>query len=116
MYQDYNLTPREAYRINGQLSPECIESLLDYQESIAGCENVSAQVSEALGCFPAEDFLASFIEDLHALSRNLRGANREEALRLIESAEDLQQCVFNEGDYGRSELREARKTLEEAGL
>ena len=116
MQNFYSLTPAEQYRINGQLSPETIESMLDNAESIERCDGVSVQVTEALGCFPAEDFLASFIEDLHKLSKRLRGENREEALRLIESAEDLQQCVFNEGDYGRSELREALKTLESAGL
>lgn len=114
--QFYNLTHAEQYRINGTLSAEAIESLLDTSEALEKAEGVTSQLSEALGCYPAEDFLASFIEDLHNLSKRLRGDNRDEALRLIESAEDLQQCVFNEGDYGRSELREALKTLEDNGL
>lgn len=114
--QFYNLTHAEQYRINGTLNAEAIEELLDTSEALTRAEGVSSQISEALGCYPAEDFLASFIEDLHRLSKRLRGDNREEALRLIESAEDLQQCVFNTGDYGRSELRSANQTLTEAGL
>lgn len=116
MYTASNLTPREAYRLNGSLSTELIESLLDNAEAVSNAEGVSAHVQEALGCFPKEDFLASFIDDLYRLSKRLRGENKAEALSLIEKAEDLQQCVFNEGDYGRSELREANKILEEAGL
>jgi hypothetical protein len=116
MYIASNLTPREAYRLNGQLSHELIESLLDTVETVEGAEGVSCHVQEAIGCFPKEDFLASFIDDLYKLSKRLRGENKAEALHLIEKAEDLQQCVFNEGDYGRSELREANKALEEAGL
>ena len=116
MQNFYSLTPAEQYRINGTLSAETIESLLDNAEAVTNAEGVSAHVQEAMGCYPGEDFLASFIEDLHNLSKRLRGDNRVEALRLIESAEDLQQCVFNEGDYGRSELREALKTLEDNGL
>lgn len=114
--QFYNLTHAEQYRINGTLSAEAIESLLDTSEALEKAGGVTSQLSEALGCFPAEDFLASFIDDLHELAKRLRGDNRAEAMRLIESAEDLQQCVFNEGDYGRSELREALKTLEDNGL
>jgi len=114
--QFYNLTPAEQYRINGTLSAETIESLLETSEALEKAQDITGQLSEALGCYPAEDFLASFIDDLHKLAKRLRGDNRDEAMRLIESAEDLQQCVFNEGDYGRSELREARKTLEDVGL
>lgn len=116
MYTDSNLTPREAYRLNGSLPDSLIESLLDNVEAVTNAEGVSAHVQEALGCFPKEDFLASFIEDLYTLSKRLRGDNKAEALSLIEKAEDLQQCVFNQGDYGRSELHEANKTLERAGL
>lgn len=116
MYTCYNLTPREQFRMNGQLSPETTEELLDNAEALLKAEGASAQVQEALGCYPGEDFLAGLIDSLQTLSKRLRGDNRESLLGLIEQAEDLQQCVFNEGDYGRSELREALKTLTEAGL
>lgn len=112
----YNLTPREQFRINGQLSPETTEELLDNAEALLKAEGVSSQVQEALGCYPGEDFLAGLIDSLQTLAKRLRGDNREALLGLVEQAEDLQQCVFNEGDYGRSELREALKTLADAGL
>ena len=116
MQNFYSLTPSEQYRINGTLSAETIESLLDNAEAVSKAEGVYAHVQEALGCFPREDFLTGLIDDLHKLSQRLRGDNKAIALSLIEQAEDLQQCVFNEGDYGRSELREANKTLEAVGL
>ena len=115
MYQAYNLTNREAYRL-GCLSQESIEALIDREESIEAVDGVTHQISEALGCYPGEDFLVELIDSLQVLRNGLRGANREHCQRIIEQAEDLQQCVFNEGDYGRSELREARKALEDAGL
>lgn len=112
----YNLTPREQFRMNGQLNAETTEELLDNAEALLEVEGVSAQVQEAVGCFPKEDCLTDLLDSLNILSKRLRGDNRTALLGLIEQAEELQQSLFNEGDYGRSELREALKTLEEAGL
>ena len=116
MYQAYNLTPREAYRINGQLSPECIESLLDNAEAVSKAEGVSARVSEAMGSLPSEDFLSDFIADLYALSKRLRGDNKTDALSLLDKAESLKTELQQMAEYAEDELCKARTELEEIGL
>ena len=116
MYQAYNLTPREAYRINGTLSDESIESLLDAQESIEAAEGVSYQIQEAAGSLPPEDFLFSFIRDLNELSKRTRGQTQQTARELVQEAKRLQIELTQMAEYAADELKQARKTLEEAGL
>ena len=116
MYQAYNLTPREAYRINGTLSDESIESLLDAKESMERAEGVSCQIQEAMGSLPREDFLSDFIADLCALSKRVRGQNQTDALALLEAAYSLQNELQQMAEYAEDELCKARTTLEGIGL
>ena len=111
-----SLTPSEQYRINGTLCPETIEALLDTSDALERAEGVTCHIQEAKGRLLGEDFLAGFIDELYTLSKRLRGENKAEAVRIIESAEDLQLTIHYQQDYARDELRKAQKTLEEAGL
>lgn len=115
MYQSYNLTNREAYRM-GCLSDESIEAMIDFQETVEAVEGVTCHIQEARGSLLGEDFLAGFIDELYTLSKRLRGENKAEAVRLIESAESLQYELHCQQDYARDELRQAQKALEDAGL
>ena len=116
MQNFYSLTPSEQYRINGTLSAETIESLLDNAEAVSKAEGVSARVSEAIGSLPSEDFLSDFIADLYALSKRLRGDNKTDALSLLDKAESLKTELQQMAEYAEDELCKARTELEEIGL
>lgn len=110
-----NLSAREHLRLNGTIPAEMLESLLDKEEKLQTISGIEAHLSEAKACFPAEDFLEPIRQALQELHKNLRGANREKLGGILESLDDLAQCVFNESDYGRDELRKALATIQNVG-
>lgn len=106
-----SLTPREHWRLYGRLPEDAIEDLLDAQERKEQVAGVAPYIKEAMGQFPAEDFLSQVINRVHALARKVRGDNREEALAIAEVLDDVAQTTFYAADHGRSELRNALKEL-----
>ena len=88
--------------------------MLDKEERLEALGGVEARIDEAICQFPAEDFLEGIKNRLHELSKRVRGENREEVIGIIEALDDIAQCTFNAADYGRHELRQARKALEKA--
>lgn len=64
-----------------------------------------------MGCFAKEDALCGLIEMIRNLRANVRGANRADCDAILEAANDLQMCMFNDGDYGRSELHKVLSAL-----
>ena len=111
-----NLSAREHLRLNGQVPADMLETLLDRADALESLGGLDAHLSEANGCYPAEDFIEPVrwqIQDLHT---SLRGANREKLGGILESLDDLAQCIFNESDYGRDEIRKALNIIQAAGL
>lgn len=102
-----NMTASEFYRVNGCLSPEHIESLLDAENKLQAVEDIDGNIEEALTQYPSEDFLVGIVDRLQELSRRLRGANREELNGIIGALEDIGMTTFYAADYGRSELKKA---------
>lgn len=103
-------TAEEFYRLNGYLSKEYAEPLLDAQSKLDSVSGVDVHIEEAIGQFPAEDFLSSVKSDLHALAKRMyKGDNKTELLRIIEALDDALQCQFYASDYGREELHKALK-------
>ena len=111
-----NLSAREHLRLNGQVPADMLETLLDKEEMLNSITGIEAHLSEANICFPAEDFLEPIRWQLQDLHRSLRGANREKLGGILESLDDFAQCIFNESDYGRDELRKALDIIQAAGL
>ena len=109
-----SLSPQETYRMHGKVSRAQLEELLDAQEKAADLDDVKVKVEEGMTQFPAEDFLEGIKNRMFELSKKLRGANKEELQGIIEQLDDIAQCTFNASDYGRSELRDAIKMIEEA--
>lgn len=109
-----NLSAREHFNLNGTVPREMLESLLDKEDLLKNLDGLDAHISEAKGCFPAEDFLEPIKTSLIELQKRLRGSNRDELGAIIESLDDLAQLTFNESDYGRDELRKALTAIEEA--
>ncbi|WP_374335401.1 hypothetical protein [Methyloversatilis sp.] len=106
-----SLTPSEHYRLTGTLRDEDIDALLLAVEEGTDVETAVVKIEEGMSGLYSEDFLCDLMNDMRKLQTNLRGANREAMTALIAKAEDLQQQLFNQGDYGRSELRDALKAL-----
>lgn len=106
-----NLTAKEYFKLHGTLTPERIEALLDNEESLEAITGVDAYIQEAMGQFPPEDFLHDIKTRLFELTKRIRGANKSDLSAIIESMDDALQCQFNSSDYGRSELRSARKAI-----
>jgi len=89
-------------------------ALLHAHEDEAGQEQVSvaqSRLNEAIGCYPDEGFLSRHLIDLQALSKRLRGENREELLRIVAALEEDESAAVREGEYGRAELRKAQDEL-----
>lgn len=103
-------TAEEFYRLNGYLSRDYAEPLLDAQNKLESVSGVDSYIQEAMGQYPAEDFLSEIVSDLHALAKRMyKGDNKTELLRIIESMDDALQCQSNASDYGREELHNALK-------
>ena len=111
-----SLTPKEHFRLNGQVPADMLETLLDRADALESLGGLDAHLSEAKGCFPGEDFIEPVRWQLQDLHRSLRGANREKLGGILESLDDLAQCIFNQTDYGRDELRKALNIIQAAGL
>ena len=67
-------------------------------------DNAIAKIGEAIGCFPAEDFLQETID----ACQNIRGrVTKTDLLPLAEKLEELQNKINQQSEYGRSELDDA---------
>ena len=108
-----NLSAREHFNLNGCVPRDMLEALLDKEEELNRLLGLEAHISEAKGCFPAEDFLEPIKARLIEFQKRVRGSNRDEIGVIIESLDDLAQLTFNETDYGRDELRKALKAIEQ---
>lgn len=104
------LDPGTMYGMTDEHLTPCERELLKRWECALDSKGVSIDeiepnIAEALGSYPAEDFLSELQSQLRELSGNLRGANKEKCLEILEGVDDLAQCIHNQSEYGRSELR-----------
>ena len=111
-----SLTPKEHFRLNGQVPVDMLETLLNRADALESLGGLEAHLSEANICFPGEDFLEPIRCELQELHKTWRGANREKLGGILESLDDLAQCIFDESDYGRDEIRKALNIIQAAGL
>lgn len=107
-----SLSAQETYRMHGKVTRAQLEELLDLEHRIDKIDGIDSYMHEAMGQFPAEDFLETIKTRLHELSKKLRGDNKATANGIIEALDDLAQCTFYAADYGRSELNKAIKAIE----
>ena len=110
MIQASNLTMEEYYRLNGTLTSSMIEELLDLRVAVEEDTGVLVHIGEARECYPEEDFLSNHIEGLRAISRRIRGQNKEDLEEAIRALEDLETSTQQETEYGISELDAAEKS------
>ena len=82
---------------------ECALRDLDIRKRV---DEIEPHIAEAMASYPPEDFLSDILYDLQELSGNVRGANKDKCLELLEDLDDRAQCIHNQSEYGRSELKE----------
>jgi hypothetical protein len=101
-----NMTHLEVYRVNGTLSTERLESLLDASEQAIDTDvsNWKATLQEARSCYLSEDFLDARISDLQALAKSLRGNNRQALFDIIATIQDDVLQAVQSSEYGADEI------------
>lgn len=112
MYINSNLSPREAFRIHGNLPTDMIEQLITESEYAEESQSVVPSIYEAKAQFLGEDFAQDIIDELEFFVKRLRGDNRKELQEIILKLADLQIEITRSSEYGRNELVDALKVLE----
>ena len=112
-YVDPNtLTAEESYRINGFLSKEHIEALLDIKDVEEKAVKADSHVLEAQGQFPDEDFLQDIISDFQTIVDRMRGGdNKDDLQEAINALTEIQNAVYTASKDGMKELEKARALL-----
>lgn len=106
-----NMTHAEYFRLNGTLNEARCRDLIDLSGEVDSVSGIDAQIEEGMAQYPAKDFLAGIMDRLHALTKTMRGANRDDLKGIIEALDDLAQTTFYASEYGREELNKALTTL-----
>jgi len=115
--ENTSLTDKEFFRMHGTLTSERIERLIELKDRDGWkqfSQRIGSMVQEAMGQYPAEDFLSEILTCLHNLAKRLRGDNKEAIQALAEKVDDIAQTTFNAADYGRSELQKVLDAIEKA--
>lgn len=107
MFLGSNCTAEEELRLTGTVTGERLNNLLDQETQLTALKDVAPHIQEALGQFPAEDFLEEHKTRLVMLAKNMRGANKEALQAIIETLDDISMTTFYASDYGSNELRQA---------
>lgn len=90
-----SLTDKEYYALNGVLSVERIERILDREEAQISAELAADSIKESLVPFGSEDFLAGILDRVVEIKRRSRSKDTKSDLDgLYAALEDLQQCIF----------------------
>lgn len=107
-----NLTSNELERYAYLAGNTQLAELSEYQSQVEDFCSIEPHLSEAQGCFVGEDWADEPLQDLHALAKRLRGDNRAELDRIIESIEEVRREAVQNAEYGRDELRKALKLVD----
>jgi len=88
-----NMTPREEFRLLGELSEDTTLDLIEVDEAYTTPDY--GVLNAAQNCLSGPDFLQRDIEDLQKLAKTLRGVNRTILSRMVESLKETQEAVVN---------------------
>ena len=109
-----NMTNSEYYALNGTLSVERIEAILDAEEFSPRVEGAISDINEAMTPFNSEGFLCSALDRILKIKKMTRSsAIADELSALYGSLEDLQQVIFYAMDAQKEKLHEALSALGE---
>lgn len=106
MIESSNLTHAEYFHLNGNLSLERVENVLDdlHQAQDMDVREYADYAQEARAGFAEEDFLQEEISDLHYFAKRLRGDNKKDLITYIEAIENKLQELRGQVEYGNEQL------------
>ena len=87
-----NMTPKEHLKIYGSLPLSEIEARVDRIEEIDAQDlsDIEIHINEAKAQFPEEDALSPMLKRIAALTKRMRGDNREELVAILYELETIQ--------------------------
>ena len=99
-----NLTNAEYFRLNGNLSNDRIESLLDLEETAesVNLDNLGTNLEEIRGSFPYDEFAEDVIYELEQLAGLLNDEQAIDLYRIIKTLEHRVISLIDEANYGIS--------------
>lgn len=107
-----NSSPEENYRYHGALPADQIEDLLDGAIRLEAFDAIDGYLTEAKGCYPAEDFLHMELTELREFAKKMRGDNKQDFLGLIERIEEARDEQNRTAEYGAEQIKLALKAIE----
>lgn len=105
MYVASNMTTKEFLRINGYVTREQAETLVDLGTAAEEVGDLGSLLSEVKTGFPEEDFLGGPIRALQGLARVVRGSNRQRVVDLIGELNMIQSEINGQVEYAQEELK-----------
>ncbi|MFI3187894.1 MAG: hypothetical protein QX198_18110 [Methylococcaceae bacterium] len=102
------MTNAEYYNLNGTLSDERIERLLDVEDlmEVVDPENLVTQLEEVTNAFPNEEFAEDLIYELYNLAPELADNHAKTLYSILERLEHRIQATMNDANYGIDILQE----------
>lgn len=111
MIDSSQITNSEFVKLNGCLTLERIEPLLDVEQAYTQILEGDSLLDEVEGSFPKEDFAAKIIGALHTLAKRMRGDTKDTLLGIISDLEEKQMEIYRETEHGRDNLATYRSLI-----
>lgn len=115
-----NMTPREEFRVNGCLSVETQEWLVNYYDDVGILsEKVEDYTIDAFDSiigelyYPREDVLSPIKDLAYALLKAVKGNNKTLAQELVDDIEGLEQELQQEGEYVNEHIGKLKTGIKE---
>ena len=107
-----NMTNLEYYALNGTLSADRIEAILDSEEDTPLIETAISEIKESMNPFKSEDFLCPILDRIIKIKKLTRSsAVADELTALYSAIESLQQETFYAMEYQKEKLYSALSSL-----
>lgn len=112
---------REEWRINGKLSLESQESLIDYfddttamldEEESCFIHSYEGTIQELTSTLIEEDFLTEAKDLASDLMKNVKGGNKELATSLVTLLEQLETTLQQANEYAMEQIKHLKKGVE----
>lgn len=112
---------REEWRINGKLSLESQEALVDYfddttalldEEESCFIHSYKGTIQELTSTLIEEDFLTEAKDLASDLMKNVKGGNKELATDLVALLEQLETTLQQANEYAMEQIKHLKKGVE----
>lgn len=100
MKQFSSLSSREEFALNGTLSAETIEQLLDVADDYAAWEDKLPLLQDAICQYPVEDCLSDISWQLRCLAELLKGERKAHVERIMEEVRAKERELYHSAEEG----------------